>query len=670
MELESNKTRHNSFRWGLLVPLAVLLVYQGTNVAGGTVPWHEVAVPLSFIVVVASVLIVLHMHASNQAYRLEAAAQKAGLEENIRELAESRSSLAEAQRLARMGNWSWDMHEPEARWSDEAYRVLGMRPGECAPTWTNFIQCVDASDKPKLEEALRNVMAKPGELSIEHYIVRQDGMYCCVHNHISSRADSTGRVRHMHGTIQDITERKAVEEKLHYLAMYDTLTGLPNRQLFHEQLTRAIARCKRSQEHLAVMFIDLDRFKRINDTLGHAVGDMLLQEVSSRLGQCVRSSDALARVAEDTDGADGTSVARLAGDEFTAMLDGLAHPEDAARVANRILAELARPFVLDGEEVVVTSSVGIALYPGDGEQAEILLQHADVAMYQAKQQGKNTYQFFAGEMNTAAVERLKMESELRYALERGELLLHYQPKVDVSSGRITGVEALMRWQHPERGLVPPGKFIPVAEETGLIVAMGEWVLEEACRQKKAWRDAGLPALSMAINLASPSFRKPDLVERVAAALRSYGVPPAELCLEATESILMRDADVTMGTLNRLSELGVRLSIDDFGTGYSSLSYLRRFPIHQLKVDRSFVNEVTESADDAAIVAAIVSLARSLNLEVVAEGVETVEQVQCLAQQGCRTMQGFYFSKPLPVAELTRLLQEGGVIRKALPAAVA
>lgn len=665
MQFQTNKTRHNNFRWGLLAPLALLLVYQGANVAGGALPWQDVAVPLAFIVAVVSVLIVLHMHASNQAYRLEAAAQKAGLEENIRQLAESRSSLAEAQRLARMGNWSWDLQQPEANWSDEAYRVLGMKPGECAPTWSNFMQCVDASDQPRLEEALRKLMAKPGELSIEHYIVRQDGMYCCVHNHISSRADSTGRVRHMHGTIQDITERKAVEEKLHYLAMYDTLTGLPNRQLFHEQLARAIARCKRSQQHLAVMFIDLDRFKRINDTLGHAVGDMLLQEVSARLGQCVRASDALARAA---DADDGTSVARLAGDEFTAMLDGLAHPQDAARVANRILAELARPFMLNGEEVVVTSSVGIAVYPGDGEQAEILLQHADVAMYQAKQQGKNTYQFFAGEMNSAAVERLKMESELRHALERGELLLHYQPKIDVSSGRITGVEALMRWQHPERGLVPPGKFIPVAEETGLIVAMGEWVLEEACRQKKAWRDAGLPALDMAINLASPSFRKPDLVERVAATLSRYDVPPAELCLEATESILMRDADVTMGTLNRLNELGVRLSIDDFGTGYSSLSYLRRFPIHQLKVDRSFVNEVTESADDAAIVAAIVSLARSLNLEVVAEGVETAEQVQCLARQGCGTMQGFYFSKPLAVADLTRLLQTGGVIRKMLTAA--
>ena len=321
--------------------------------------------------------------------------------------------------------------------------------------------------------------------------------------------------------------------------------------------------------------------------------------------------------------------------------------------------------MLNGNEVVVTASVGIAIFPQDGEQASVLLKNADAAMYQAKELGKNTYHFFAGDMNSAAVEKLKMESELRHALDRNELLLHYQPKVDARSGRITGVEALMRWQHPERGLVPPGVFIPVAEETGLIVAMGEWMLEEACRQKKIWRDAGLPGIDMAINLASPSFRKTDLVERVADTLTRYGVPPTELCLEATESILMRDADVTMVTLNRLRDLGVKLAIDDFGTGYSSLSYLRRFPINQLKIDRSFVNEVTSCPDDAAIIAAIVSLARTLKLEVVAEGVDTADQMRRLIEQGCRIMQGFYFSKPLTSEDLTRLLTRGTDFRAKL-----
>jgi EAL domain-containing protein (putative c-di-GMP-specific phosphodiesterase class I) len=314
--------------------------------------------------------------------------------------------------------------------------------------------------------------------------------------------------------------------------------------------------------------------------------------------------------------------------------------------------------MLSGQEVVVTASIGIAVYPADGEEAEILLKNADVAMYQAKSLGRNTYQFFAGEMNSAAVEKLRLENDLRRAMERGQLALHYQIKIDAQYGGIVGVEALMRWRHPELGMVPPVRFIPIAEDIGLIVGLGEWVLEEACRQIKAWCDAGLPRVAMAVNLASPSFRQPDLVEKVASALRRHGVQPAELCIEATESILMRDADATMTTLKRLRELGVKLSIDDFGTGYSSLSYLRRFPIDQLKIDRSFVNELAVNNDDAAIITAIASLARSLNLEVVAEGVETVEQARLLAAQGCHIMQGYFFGRPVPAEELTLLLAQG------------
>lgn len=591
-------------------------------------------------------------------YREEANRHRHGLEEKVRQLAHSQASLAEAQRLAHIGNWRWDTAQPVGEWSDETYRVLGLEPGACEPTWSNFLKLVDAADLPRVEEGFRRLLRAPSTFALEHYITLPDGMYRCVHNNISSRAGADGRVVQMHGTLQDITERKAAEDKMHYLAMYDALTGLPNRQLHHDQLERSVNRAQRDGSNLAVMFIDLDRFKRINDTLGHATGDLLLKEVASRLSGCLRASDYIA--CEHGAGENGPvdRVARLAGDEFTITLDTLRDPKDAARVAQRILAELARPFVLNGEEVVVTASVGIAIFPQDGQQAAMLLKNADAAMYQAKQLGKNTYQFFAGEMNAAAVARLKMESDLRHALERGELCLHYQPKIDVLSDRIAGVEALMRWQHPERGMVSPGQFIPVAEEAGLIVEMGEWVLEEACRQMKAWRDAGLPDIEMAINLASPSFRQPDLVARVAAALRQNGVEPSRLCLEATESILMRDADATLTTLRALRELGVKLSVDDFGTGYSSLSYLHRFPLHQLKIDRSFVNEVTVSSDDAAIVAAIVSLANTLKLEVVAEGVETLDQVHRLIDQGCRVMQGFYFSKPLPAQDLTNLLRSG------------
>ena len=555
-----------------------------------------------------------------------------------------------------MGNWHWDTSKKVAGWSDEMYRVLGFAPGACAPDWKNLVRLVDVRERPGLRELLRRIITVPGSLSAEIHITTPDGLYQVIHSQASSTADAQGRVVRLYGTVQDITERKHAEEKMHYLAMYDGLTGLPNRQLFHEQLEQVVARARRNGERVAAMFIDLDRFKRINDTLGHATGDMLLREVSVRLNNCVRTTDYVG-LANEPITSEG-HVARLAGDEFTVTLDALRDPQDAARVARRIIADLSRPFMLSGQEVVVTASVGIAVYPADGEEAEILLKNADVAMYQAKSLGRNTYQFFAGEMNSAAVERLRLENDLRRAMERGQLALHYQIKIDARDGGIVGVEALMRWRHPELGMVPPVRFIPIAEDIGLIVSLGEWVLEEACRQIKAWCDAGLPRVAMAVNLASPSFRQPDLVEKVASALRRHGVHPAELCIEATESILMRDADATMTTLKQLRELGVKLSIDDFGTGYSSLSYLRRFPIDQLKIDRSFVNELAVNNDDAAIITAIASLARSLNLDVVAEGVETVEQARLLAEQGCHIMQGYFFGKPVPAEDLTKLLEQG------------
>ena len=596
------------------------------------------------------------MYRSLNAFKADAVEYQRGLEEKIEQLAESQSGLAEAQRLAQMGNWHWDTSKEVANWSDEMYRVLGYAPGGCAPDWRNLVRLVDVRERPGMREQLRRIITVPGSFSAEIHITTPDGLYRVVDSHTSSNADSAGRIVRLYGTVHDITERKHAEEKMHYLAMYDALTGLPNRQLFHEQLELVVARARRNGERVAAMFIDLDRFKRINDTLGHATGDMLLREVSVRLNNCVRTNDRVGRDGK-LDASEG-QVARLAGDEFTVTLDTLREPQDAARVARRILAELSRPFMLSGQEVVVTASIGIAVYPADGEEAEILLKNADVAMYQAKSLGRNTYQFFAGEMNSAAVEKLRLENDLRRAMERGQLSLHYQIKIDARDGGIVGVEALMRWRHPELGMVPPVTFIPIAEDIGLIISFGEWVLEEACRQSKAWRDAGLPRVTMAVNFASPSFRQPDLVEQVALALRRHGVPSAELCIEATESILMRDADATMTTLKQLRELGVKLSIDDFGTGYSSLSYLRRFPIDQLKIDRSFVNELAVNSDDAAIINAIASLARSLNLDVVAEGVETVEQARLLAEQGCHIMQGYFFSKPVPAEELTLLLAQG------------
>lgn len=594
------------------------------------------------------------MYRNLKSYESEAKLHRRGLEEKIDQLADSQARLAEAQHMAKVGNWHWQRLTARTHWSDEMSRILGTEPKNCVPSWHSYLRFVDQAERSALCSQLRALMSKPGNVAVEHHIIAPDGMRRAIYSQTSSLADVDGRIVRLYGTVQDITERKAAEAKMHHLAMYDTLTGLPNRQFFRDQLEMALLRAQRSGGNMAVMFIDLDRFKRINDTLGHTTGDQVLRVVAARLSDCVREMDGVTRAANDAEVPVGR-VARLAGDEFIVTLDALRRPEDAARVAARILNEMARPFLLHGEELVVTASVGIAIYPRDGEQSDILVKNADIAMYQAKELGKNTFQYFSSEMTHVAIQRLKMENELRHALERNELLLYYQPKINVTSGRITGVEALLRWQNPERGLVPPGVFIPIAEEIGLIVAMGEWVLEEACRQKKIWREAGFPGIDLAINLASPSFRKADLGERVGETLRRYGVPPGELCVEATESILMRDADATLVTLNRLCELGVRLSVDDFGTGYSSLSYLRRFPINQLKIDQSFVKDVTSSPDDAAIIAAIASLARTLKLEVVAEGIETAEQAHCLIEQGCISMQGFFFCHPLPADEITLLL---------------
>ncbi len=584
------------------------------------------------------------MHGSLNRYRDEVSEYHGGLEQKISELAESQASLAEAQRLAKLGNWHWDISEPLAHWSDEMYRLLGMSPGHCAPVVENFLALVSPEEREAVLSMIRALSANPGSFPFECRIGTPDGEERILSGESSSRAVE-GKVVRLYGTIQDVTERRR----------------LPNRKFFGDHLERTVARARRNGERIAAMFLDLDRFKRINDTLGHAAGDVLLNEVARRLSLCVRASDYFAREglkpgAED-DSVRG-EVARLGGDEFTIMLDAIITPQDAAKVARRILAEISKPLNLEGRELVVTASIGISIFADDAGDADSLLKNADAAMYRAKELGRNNYQFFAKEMNTETFEKLTLESELRRALERDQFLLHYQPKFDVRTGRTVGVEALLRWQHPKWGLLLPAEFVPLAEDIGLIASIGEWVLDAVCRQLKEWQRLGVGDLNVAINLASPSLRQPDLVTRVAAALRHSGVPPERLMIEATESILIRDVGSTVSTLTQLRDLGVRISIDDFGTGYSSLSYLRRFPIDQLKIDRSFVKEITENAHDAAICSAIISLGRGLGLEVVAEGVETVRQARALIQQDCHLMQGYLFSRPLPAEELTPLLRRG------------
>ena len=401
-----------------------------------------------------------------------------------------------------------------------------------------------------------------------------------------------------------------------------------------------------------MLFLDLDGFKNINDTLGHAYGDILLTEIAQRLVTTLRKDDLVAR-GDDL-------VARQGGDEFTILLQGISVVENIIQIAEKVLAAVSTPFLADGHEMHVTASIGITVFPLDDTDIEQLLQNADTAMYRAKENGKNNFQFYTAAMNTLIRERMEIENGLRHALARDELVLHYQPLVDIRSGKIIGVEALVRWAHPEKGLIPPGKFIPVAEESGLIVLIGEWVLRAACRQNKAWRDLGLPHIRMAVNLSARQFREPQLVTVVAKALEDAGLDPHTSCLELelTESLLMKDMEGTIAKLHKLQKMGVCLSIDDFGTGYSSLNYLKRFPIHTLKIDQSFIRDITIDPHDAAISATIVTLAHNLKLKVIAEGVETAEQLALLREMKCDQMQGYYFSKPIPAEALEALLREG------------
>ena len=449
-------------------------------------------------------------------------------------------------------------------------------------------------------------------------------------------------LRHHAGQLeQEVSERKQAEETVKQMAYYDALTGLPNRRLFNDRLRQALALAHRQKRQLAVLFLDLDRFKVINDTLGHAIGDQLLVAAAKRLKSSCRR--------------EGDTVARQGGDEFIINLSVLNDMKDAVRIAQKITDCFKKPFVIAGQELFVTTSIGISIFPHDGRTGDVLVKHADVAMYRAKEQGRNNFQLYTPEMNTKAFERLSLENSLRRALEREEFTLYYQPKVNIEYGQITCMEALARWQHPTMGLIEPARFIPLAEETGLIVPFGGWVLRTACRQNRIWQRAGYPPMQVAVNLSARQFQSGDLVETVEAALDESGLDPRWLVLEVTESIMMDNTDGSIGTLRKLEQMGIHISIDDFGTGYSSLHYLKKLPIHSLKIDRSFVSDITSNPDDEAIASAVIAMAKGLNLKVVAEGVETVEQLEVLRALDCQYMQGNLFSRPVPPDQLGPIL---------------
>jgi diguanylate cyclase (GGDEF)-like protein/PAS domain S-box-containing protein len=478
-------------------------------------------------------------------------------------------------------------------------------------------------------------------LAANSILIRRDGYESAIEDSAAPIHDRDGQVTGAVIVFHDVSTARAMMLEMSHLAQHDVLTELPNRFLLNDRLAQAISRARRNQTQVAVLFLDLDGFKHINDSLGHAVGDRLLQSVAVRLSGCVRKSD---------------TVSRQGGDEFVILLSELTHGVDAAIIAAKIITELKREHIIGQHHLHIAASIGISSYPGNGEEAETLIKNADTAMYDAKEHGRDNHQFFSPEMSLRAVERQSLEGQLRYALEREELLLHYQPKVNLKTGAITSVEALVRWQHPDRGLLLPGQFLTIAEDTGMIVAIGQWVLREACRQTREWLDAGLLAVPVAVNISSLEFRSANFFEGVRVVLKDTGLNPEFLELELTETVLMRHAESAVSALERLKAIGVRLAVDDFGTGYSSLSYLTRFSIDSLKLDQSFVRDIIASADDAIVARAVISMCQSLKHRVIAEGIETREQLAFLQAHGCDEGQGYYFSRPVIAQQFAKLLQ--------------
>jgi len=474
-------------------------------------------------------------------------------------------------------------------------------------------------------------------------LVRRDGYECAIEDSAAPIHDRDGRVTGAVIVFHDVRMAQATVFEMTHLAQHDVLTDLPNRLLLSDRLTQAISLARRNHHQLAVLFLDLDNFKHINDSLGHSVGDQLLQSVAERLSACVRESD---------------TVSRQGGDEFVILLPEVTHSADAAISAAKIIAEVKKVHSIGERRLRITVSIGVSTYPDNGEDADTLIKNADTAMYHAKQSGRDNCQFFRPDMGLNVVERQSLEGQLRYALERQELLLHYQPKVNLKTGAMTGVEALVRWQHPERGLLLPGEFLTIAEDTGMIPAIGQWVLRDACRQTREWLDAGLPAVPVAVNISSLEFRSEHFLEGVQVALKNTRVDSRYLELELTETVLMRHAESTAYALRQLKAIGVRLAVDDFGTGYSSLSYLTRFPIDALKLDQSFVHDIIAKSDDAIVVSGVISMGKSLRHRVIAEGVETIEQLAFLRAHGCDEGQGYYFSRPVGAKQFAKLLETG------------
>ncbi len=573
---------------------------------------------------------------AQESLRLEAMAR----EQAESDLRRSEERMRIAMKAAKIGFWDLDVIKNEHVWSDTCKALLGVPP-DTQESYQALKGVVHPDDWEMMQAKIGGAIQEKQDYVVEFRVVRPDNSLQWRMSSGQAFYDDAGHVTRMSGITMDIDDRKNAEERIQHLAYSDALTGLPNRRLVQDRLTQALASARRRGDRVALLFFDLDRFKKINDSLGHSVGDLLLQQVAGRLRTWGREQD---------------TIARVGGDEFLLVLSGLKDITDAAVAAERLMDALIGEYFIQGHALNITCSLGISIFPEHGINGETLIKNADIAMYSAKESGRNAFRFFTADIDAQAAERLMLENSLQQALDYKELFLEYQPQMDIVSGKIVGVEALLRWQHPKLGLVPPDKFITVAENCGLIVPVGEWVLRTACAQARKWQGAGLLPVRVAVNVSAVQFRRQGFAKQIERVLHETGFDPQYLELELTESLLLANVEANLLVIQELKSLGVTLAIDDFGTGYSSFSYLRQFQVSKLKIDRVFIGDVAVNPDDAAITAAIISMAKSLKLKVIAEGVETEEQVSFLREHQCDEIQGYYFSKPLAADKIENKLR--------------
>jgi len=563
------------------------------------------------------------------------------IEAPYQKLDKARQNLALAVKASNIGLWNRDISSNEVNYSPEWKAQLGYQPDELLNHFSTFESLLHPEDKVKALDQLQHVMdSSEKNYENEFRLCHRDGSYRWILARGEKQFDAYGTVTHLIGSHIDITERKRAEARIEHLAHFDRLTGLPNRIMLDNQFKLVLGMAQRNDESFAVLFLDLDHFKNINDTLGHSIGDQLLMEMARRLKVSIRKQD---------------MVSRLGGDEFILILTDV-DAEHAAIVVTKLIEAASKAYQYNQHELVITPSIGIAIYPDDGASLDVLSKNADAAMYRAKSEGRNCFRFFTPEMQEHSARTLQLSNALRHALVRNELLLYYQPQVDMEDEHVIGVEALLRWQHPERGMVSPAEFIPIAENGGQIIEIGEWVLRTACTQLKSWMDSGMPPMMMAVNLSAVQFKQENITNLIVDILDDVGLSHEYLEVELTETASMANPEVAIEVMNRLDAKGIRMSIDDFGTGYSSLSYLKKFRVYKLKIDQSFVLDITDDLDDEPIVTAIISMAHSLGMQTIAEGVETVEQLELLRLHGCDEVQGYYFSRPLPADQLELFLK--------------